>query len=230
MLTRDEAVSFARSAGWASRLPPALQESLLAAARLRTLPAGSRLYAIGDSLGPIYFLARGCLAAEVSPSANPPMKSMLLYPGAWLGEGITASTDRRVGVWATRKSAVLSVDAGDFRRVATRDPELWRHLALLALENHYRTMGLAHDLMIRGGRRRLSAILARLAGLRDEVVPDPLVIDATQAEIAEMANLARSVVSSFLQEMERDGILRLSWGAIEVLSPRVLLGRVEAAA
>jgi CRP/FNR family transcriptional regulator, cyclic AMP receptor protein len=177
----------------------------------------------------MFGLVHGCLAAEVSPSIILPLKSMLLHPGFWLGEGTIAVSHRRVGIWATRQSTVLAIEIGEFRRVASIHPDIWRYLALLALENHYTTMGLAHDLMIRGGRRRLAAILARLAGLRGEVAPDPLVIDATQAEVADIANLARSVVSSFLQEMERDGVLRLRWGNIEVLRADLLLQNAEAA-
>jgi hypothetical protein len=119
------------------------------------------------------------------------------------------------------------LEQGDVRRVASLHSDLWRHLADLALENHYRTMGLAHDLMIRGGRRRFAAIVARLAGLRDDPVPEDLHIDATQAEIADIANLARSVVSTFVQELERDGVLRPKWGMIEVLRPDLLLQRAE---
>lgn len=137
------------------------------------------------------------------------------------------ATSRYVGVYATRESTILQVDDMDVRRIAAVHAELWRYLALLTLENHYRTMALAHDLMIRGGRRRLVALLARMAGLRDEVVPDRLVIDATQSEIADIVNLARSVVSSFLKELERDGILRLNWSSVEVLRPDRLLQLTE---
>lgn len=227
MRTRDEAIEFAAGVGWCTRMPVALRDALLASTRLRLIEAGLRLYAIGDEPGPMYFLARGSLAAEVAPSFVLPQKSMLLYPGAWLAEGPTAVSRRQVGIWATRDSMVLSIELGDFRRVARKHPDIWRFLALLALENHYRTMGLAHDLMIRGGRRRLSAILARMAGLRDEVVPDPLVIDATQSEVADIANLSRSVVSGFLNGMEEDGLLRLCWGGIEILQPDALLQNAE---
>jgi CRP-like cAMP-binding protein len=201
--------------------------SLLAAARLKTYPTGARLCSIGDKPGAMFFLARGCLSAEVSPSVSSPHKCLLLYAGAWMGEGPTTQTFRRVGLVTTRPSSVLLIENVDVRRVASVHSDLWRHLADLALTNHYRTMGLAHDLMIRGGRRRLAAILARLAGLRDDPVPDQLLIDATQMEVAEIANLARSVVSAFLQDLERDGIVRPKWGTIEVLRPDLLLQRAE---
>jgi CRP-like cAMP-binding protein len=176
----------------------------------------------------MFFLAQGCLAAEIAPSISPPHKCMLLYPGSWFAEGPTTVTNRLVGFYATRTSSVVLIETHDLRRVAASHPDTWRYLALLALENHARTMGLAHDLMIRGGRRRLAAILARLAGLRDEVVPNPLFIDATQSEVADIANLARSVVSIFLKEMERDGVVRLTWATIEVLRPDLLLQYAEA--
>jgi CRP-like cAMP-binding protein len=204
-----------------------LADTLLASTRLKTFPAGTRLCAIGDGPGAMFFLAHGCLEAEVSPSVMPPHKCLLLYPGAWIGEGAVTTTARRVGLLSTRPSSVLMIEGGDVRRVASTQPDLWRHLAILALENHYRTMGLAHDLMIRGGRRRFAAILARLAGLREDPVPDQLVIDATQAEVADIANLARSVVSTFVQELDRDGVVRPGWGTIEVLRPDLLLQRAE---
>lgn len=227
MITREDALAFARSTGWSSRLPGELQAELLAAARLRVLAEGTRVYSIGDPPGGLAGVVSGCLAGEAAQSGSPPHKSILLHPGAWIGEGPAAGLDARMtGVWATRKSAVLAIEIADFRRVAATQPEAWRLVALLALENHSRTMGLAQDLMVRGGRQRLLAILARLGGLREECVPDPAVIDATQAEIADIANLSRSVVSRFLQEMEVDGLLRLGRANLEILDPPGLLSRI----
>jgi CRP-like cAMP-binding protein len=230
MITKNQALAFARSTGWSSRLPEDLQAELLAAARLRILAEGTRVYAIGDPPGGLAGLVSGCLAGEAAQSGSPPHKSLLLHPGAWIGEGPAAGLDARIaGIWATRKSAVLAIEIADFRRVAAKQPEAWSRLALLALENHGRTMGLVQDLMVRGGLQRLFAILARLGGLREECVPDPSVIDATQTEIADIANLSRSVVSRFLQEMEADGILRLRRANIEILDPTCLLSSIDRA-
>jgi CRP/FNR family transcriptional regulator, cyclic AMP receptor protein len=228
MQKRDAALEFARRAGWASRLPERTREAFLAAGRLRTISEGERLFSMGEPQGPMLFIAEGCLAAEVAPSIKLPNKCMLLYPGAWLAEGPVMMKSRVVGFYATRPSTILMISEADVRRVASVHADLWRWLALLTLENHYRTMGLAHDLMIRGGRRRFAALLARMAGLRDEVVPNPAIIDATQAEVGELVNLARSVVSTFLKEMERNGILRVHWSTVEILRPDLLLELAQA--
>ena len=224
MITRDEALSFARRTGWSSRLPRPLQADLLDMARLRVLEEGARLYAIGDPPGGLYGLVSGCLAAEAAQSGAPPHKSLLLHPGAWFGAGPVAGLEARViGTWATRPSAVLSIEIADFRRVAAVHPEAWRHIVLLEIENHARTMGLCQDLMVRGGRPRLLAILARLGGLHEKPVPEPAVIDATQDEVADIANLSRSVVSRFLQDMEREGLVRLRRKTIEIVDAGRLL-------
>lgn len=186
------------------------------------------IYSIGDPPGGLFGLVAGCLAAEAAQSGSPPQKALLLHPGAWIGEGPVAGLDARMtGVWATRKSAILGVEIADFRRVASAHPDAWRHLALLALENHGRTIGLAQDLMVRRGRQRLLAILARLGGLREKRVPGPAIIDATQAEVADIANLSRSVVSRFLQELDREGLVRLGRATIEIPEPQRLLANIE---
>lgn len=225
-----QALSFACSVGWSSRLPSDMQQMLFAKARFRVLSEGTRLYAIGDRPGGLVGLVSGCLAAEAAQSYSPPHKSLLLHPGAWTGEGLVAGLEARMtGVWGTRESQILSIEISEFRRVAASHPDVWRHLVLLALETHGRTMGLAHDLMVRGGRQRLIAILARLGELHEEHVPDPAIVDATQTEVSDIANLSRSVVSRFLQEMERDGLLRLGRATIEIPEPQRLLASIERA-
>ena len=76
--------------------------------------------------------------------------------------------------------------------------------------------------MLRGSRTRLAALLLRLAGLRDEHRQEPATIDATQSELAAIANLARSVVSTLLLDMERDGAIHLRRAAVEVLDAEYL--------
>jgi CRP-like cAMP-binding protein len=190
---------------------------------------GAWLYGIDDPPGGIFGIVSGCLAAEVAQSGVAPQKVLLVHPGTWSGAGPVAGLEARIaGFCATRQTEVLFIEIADFRRVAEEQPEAWRHLSLLVLENLGQTIGLAQDLMVRSGRQRLRAILARLAGLHAELVPDPPIIYATQAEVADIANLARSVVSRFLQEMERDGILRPGWGTIEILNPQRLMRGTEA--
>jgi CRP-like cAMP-binding protein len=204
--------------GWLSRIPAPLRSALFDVARIRRYAADEVLFAIGDQPGGLYGLEAGSLALEAAQSDSAPQKGYLVHPGVWFGEGPVAGLEARMlGAWATRPSTVVTIEIAAFRRIAARTPELWRHLALLAIENSGRIIGLAQDLMLRGSRERLAALLARMAGLREAHPPIPPIIDATQSEIAAIANLSRAVVSRLLLEMERDGVVRLRRAGVEVL-------------
>ena len=219
---------FLEETGWLSALPPPLRAGLLDVSRLKRYGAGDRVYGLGDPPGGLYGLEAGCLALEAAQSDSPPQKGFLIHPGTWIGEGPVAGLDARItGAWATRPSKALSIEIAGFRRVAARFPDLWRHLVLLALQNNMRAIGLAQDLMLRGSRQRLAALLARLGGLRDDHRPVPAVVDATQGEIAAIANLSRGVVSRLLLEMEQEGLVQIRRASIEILDPDRLLQERE---
>ena len=214
--------------GWLSELPQPLRAALLDVSWLKRFDAGDRVYGLGDPPGGFYGLEEGCLALEAAQSNSPPQKSYLIHPGTWIGEGPVAGLEARItGAWATRPSKVLSIEIAGFRRVAACAPDLWRHLVLLALQNNMRVIGLAQDLMLRGSRQRLAALLARLGGLRDDHRPVPAVVDATQGEIAAITNLSRGVVSRLLLEMEQEGLVQLRRAGVEILDPDRLLQERE---
>jgi CRP-like cAMP-binding protein len=83
--------------------------------------------------------------------------------------------------------------------------------------------------MASSGRQRLLAILARLGGLREECMQDPAIVDATHAEVADISNLSRSVVTRFLQEFDLEGLVRPGRAAIEIPEPQLLLASIERA-
>lgn len=218
------AVLFLEETGWLFELPPPLRAALLDVSRLKHYDAGDRVYGLGDPPGGLYGLEEGCLALEAAQSDSPPQKGFLIHPGTWIGEGPVAGLEARItGAWATRPSKVLAIEIAGFRRIAAHTPDLWRHLVLLALQNNMRVIGLAQDLMLRGSRQRLAALLARLGGLRDDHRPVPAVVDATQGEIAAIANLSRGVVSRLLLEMEQECLVQLRRASVEILDPDRLL-------
>jgi CRP-like cAMP-binding protein len=224
MATRAEIVAVAQSKGWLSRLPPDRQSAMLDVASVVHLDAGDVLFNVDDRAGRMFGLISGCVAAEAAQSDREPQKGLLLHAVTWFGEGgMSGRPSRLVGIRATRPTTLLAIEADGFRRVADRFPEIWRDLHALAVSHLGDVIGLAEDLMIRSSRDRLAAILVRLAGLRTEEPPDPPTIDATQAEIAAIANLSRSVVSDLLPKMEREGLVSLGRASVTILDADRLL-------
>ena len=219
-----EKIAVLRRIGWLARCPDDIRDALLDACRISRLDAGAPVFHINDPAGGLFGIESGCIAFEAAQSDRPPQMGLLLHPGCWFGEGtLSGRPTRLVGPRATRPTILAAVELKRFRTLAAGRPEIWRYVAELATENTARVIGLAEDLMLRGSRARLAAILVRLAGLRESSPPSPPVIDATQAEIAAVANLSRSMVSVLLHELERSGFIELGRSSISIADPSGLL-------
>lgn len=224
-LRRDD-IAVLNRIGWLSTCPDDIRSALLDIASVLRLEPGAPVFHVGDRPGAFYGIETGCIAFEAAQTDRPPQMGFLLHVGCWFGEGtLSGRHTRLVGARATRPTTLVSVDLAGFRSLAARQPEVWRCVAELATENTSRVIGLAEDLMLRGSSERLTALLVRLAGLREAAPPNPAVIDATQAEIAAVANLSRSTVSSLLHDLERDGLIELGRSTIRVLKPSDLIHR-----
>jgi CRP/FNR family cyclic AMP-dependent transcriptional regulator len=74
------------------------------------------------------------------------------------------------------------------------------------------------DLTIRSAEGRLAAVLLRLCGARLPELGGPAqtVIDVTQSELAQMTNLSRSAVGALLEAYQQRGLVRRSYGRLEI--------------
>lgn len=100
------------------------------------------------------------------------------------------------------------------------DPEAWRWCALLSLRNSLLAVSVADALMIPGARRRMAAILLILAGQADMGRPaGTSPFEASQDELARMANLSRSSTGRLLQAFEAQGLIASGYRQIRVVDP-----------
>jgi CRP-like cAMP-binding protein len=227
-VSERSAKNFLSKNGWLSQMPAEMREAILENCRCINISAGQHLFEVGGPMGAMFGLASGCVAFDAAQTEDMTQKGLLAHPGLWFGNGpIAGLKSRLVGASATRSSTVLALDFADHRRLASSYPEIWRYQLLLQIEITGRVIGLAQDLMRRSSRERLIAILARLAGLTEPDPPKSPTIDATQSEIAMIANLSRTVVSKHLIQLEHDGIVRLKRAMIEVLDAEALFDQIQ---
>ena len=78
--------------------------------------------------------------------------------------------------------------------------------------------------MIRDPVKRCIAILLRLAGCRLALPPtsSSAEIDLSQADIAELANVARTTLNAVLQKLEQTGKLERTYRRIRILAPNAM--------
>ena len=84
------------------------------------------------------------------------------------------------------------------------------------------------DLLLRDPVKRTAALLLRLSGMRSLVFPakSPSPIYLSQEKVGSLVNLSRNSIIPVLQEFERNGYVKVSYGSIEVLDVAGLMGTI----
>ncbi|WP_068119463.1 Crp/Fnr family transcriptional regulator [Tropicimonas marinistellae] len=215
----DGADALLSRADWLSVLPADLAQRVRDAAVRHKCPSGTVFWTYGDKPDGLYGLISGSVRMDTIWSRHGPSMLSTFHAGAWLGEAeFLADSPRITSMSALRSCEYLFIGAKTIETLARERPELWRGIGLLAFEHLSLAVAALDDAMIRSSKARLAAVLVRLCGARLGTAEDSVSseIDVTQSDLAQMANLSRSVVGSHLEEFERNGIIRRSYGRMSV--------------
>ena len=201
----------------------ALSDRILRSCSVHNIPERSYLQRVADNPGGMWGLAEGALSVEMAPGARDPQMSYLLLPPVWVGEGgVIAGSPRLIGLWTTRRSVLLHLPMQRFFEIAKDDPLIWRWVAKVQKQNFERAIGLTDALMVRSSEARVSAVLLHLGGRIGPLAAAPRVLDITQAQLAAIANVSRSVLSPILQALAEKKTIELGHRTITVANPTAL--------
>lgn len=209
--------------GWLAATPPGFRDAVLDRCEPRRFRAGAPIYQTGDPPGGLWGLAAGRIAIEVPSIDRGVLIGHFAGPGYWIGAAPTVLRDqRRVGVVAVRSSVLLHLPIAEFEALAQKDSQAWRWLAVLPIQQSLLATGVASDLMIRDPRRRLVAILLRLAGCRGpSATLEPQDILASQEDLAGIVNLSRTSLGEMLRDLEPRGLIARRYRRIAIDAARM---------
>jgi CRP/FNR family transcriptional regulator len=191
----------------------------------RTYESGEAVFREGDSGDTCYVVREGSVRVTRRHSDGRVITLAELRPGAIFGElAMFGGETRSASVEALERTRALAILSGDMRRIMLQHPEI----AVKMLE------GLADRL--RGANERIarqsfqtvagrvaSALLSQVKARSDDGEPgNDTVIEATQAEIAQLAGASRESASRFLAKLERAGLITTGRGRVVVHDPESL--------
>jgi CRP-like cAMP-binding protein len=208
--------------GWLSMTPPSFQSAVLDRCRLRRFGAGEVIYALGDPPGGMFGLVAGSVGITVSPWMRSPYIGHFARLGSWFGEAAAVTgMPRMVGLAATRETDMLHLPMQAINEIVGRDPAAWRMFAIVSLDHLEVAIGACDDLMIRDHVKRCVAVLLRLGGCRGRTPAgvSAVEIDASQEDIAALANVARTTLSGVLRKLDASGHLELEYRRIRIMAP-----------
>ncbi|UTW06106.1 Crp/Fnr family transcriptional regulator [Pseudomonas benzenivorans] len=207
---------------WFAALPAALQDSLLALARVQRLEPGQRLFRRGDAPSGLYAVLEGAVRIGAVNRAGKEALLSLVEAPAWFGEiALFDGQPRTHDAVAEGASTLLLVPQAELLALLRDEPRHWRDFALLMSQKLRLTFTALEEMSLLPAAPRLARRLLLIAENYGEGEPRR-VLHLAQEQLALMLALSRQTTNQILKELETRGIVRLSYGEIELLDlPRL---------
>lgn len=194
------------------------RRAVLARMHRRTFRRGDVLFHEGDPADTLHLVAEGRVMARRTTPLGDSAALRVIGPGRALGDvALAAGPSRRSStVTALEPTVTLTISFADFRELMAEYPTIRDQLeTLLSARVRRLSDHLLEALFLPSDRR----LVHRLLDLCQQYGPDraSVVVPLTQNDLSELAGAARPTTNRVLRGLERDGLLRLHRGRIEVL-------------
>lgn len=232
MLKNDIAAhsAFLVNNGWLAHCSRDFAESFMAHCHWRHVPAGTGIQHAGESGATVTGIAHGNAVLTTSLSSPDSPTMHVMTPGEWFGYVPLFIGGTRPNSIVARTDMVLaSMSQVEVEALLAPRPEWWRDVGALGIIYANGAIGIAADMMIRESRRRCAATLLQIANCRhaDPLGPQPVSTPLSQEELAAIANLSRTSISSILRDFENAGLIKLGYRSFTLIQPGKLRDLVD---
>ena len=191
----------------------------------RTFERGEMIFREGDPGEALYVVRSGSVSIRRDHPDGRTLALAELRPASMFGE-LAAFGDevRSATAEALEATALVAILGADMRRVMRSDPEIaLKMLAALAARVRRLNDRLAAQSFQTVPGRVAGALLLQVMARQDEGAGQhEVLVEATQAEIAQLAGTSRESASRFLATLEREGVVALGRGKVTVHDPERL--------
>lgn len=214
-----------RSDIWFSQVPQAMADALLSQALIKTLRDGETLFRRGEAVDGLYAVLEGGLhITGVTRDGREAVLSLIEAP-MWFGEiALFDRLPRTHDAVAEGATTLLFLPLSALDALLDANPIYWRHFGVLMAFKVRMAFIALEDLAIVQPAERLARRLVWLtycAVTGGEMGRRRLTIKQTQ--LALMMSLSRQTVNQLLRALEQRGVIRLSYGLIDVLDTQALV-------
>jgi CRP-like cAMP-binding protein len=212
--------------GWFAETPPEFRRDFLALARRQAYAAGSTIFLAGEAGKDMFGLHSGVITLE-SPAVHPDAALMhMMWPGEWFGTfSVLLGKGRRLSAFARTDVILLRIPGDELKELLRIRPQWYAELSRDAVHGIDVAMQMAADLLIHGSSARCAAVLLRLAGRRWASGPEadlPIVIPASQEELAVHCNVSRNTFSRVVKDLAIRGLVALGYRSLTLNNPAQL--------
>lgn len=215
-----------RTGQWFSHLPRPLQDELLNHAQVRRLQSGERLFHRGDQPCGLYAVVEGAMRVGAVSVNGKEALLTLVEPPYWFGEiSLFDGQPRTHDAFAEGPTVLLHVAQSALNAMLQRQPAYWRDFALLMSQKLRLAFIALEQISLLPATPRLAQRLLMIADNYGEGDPRR-VLHLAQEQLALMLAISRQTTNQILKELQAQGIVRLTYGEIEIVD----LERLQAVA
>lgn len=195
-------------------LEPRLQDELRDRSPVQNFSDDQIIQQKGESAKGFWLIEEGSVAVGQFLPQGEFRGAALLGPGDSWGElAMFAKRPRIVDAISRGKSLVRHIGESDFNSVLARHPEAMRDLLASLSWQMQQLIDVVSGIRRGSAVPRIAGMLLTLAGETERATS----IAITQQELGEQLGLTRATINIALREFERQGAIRRSYGAVEVL-------------
>lgn len=211
-----------REGNWFNALPAELQDALLASAQVQRLTASQVLFRRGDKPCGLYAVVEGGMRIGAVNAAGKEALLTLVEPPYWFGEiSLFDGQPRTHDAFAESPCTLLHLPQTNLLALLEQQPQYWRDFALLMSQKLRLAFITLEEMSLLPAAPRLARRLLLIAENYGEGEPRR-VIHLPQEQLALMLAISRQTTNQILKELQSLGILRLTYGEIEILDlPRL---------
>jgi CRP-like cAMP-binding protein len=216
----DRRAIFAEHAFFRGLAPGALDE-LVARSRIERCRRGKTIFRRGSAGSAMMAVLSGSVKICTTSSGGKEAVLNVIGPGQVFGEiAVLDGGPRTADAVALVDSDILVVDRRDFMPVVRAHPDLAQRLLEVLCSRLRKTSEQLEDAFFLDIAGRLAKTLLRPAA--GATGGRPIVAVLTQRELGEMIGTSRETINKQLHAWQRQGIVRVKKGEIEVRRPDVL--------
>ncbi|MDE1139389.1 Crp/Fnr family transcriptional regulator [Paraburkholderia tropica] len=203
---------------WFAAAPAPLRAALRAAGRVRVLRAGERLFLRGDAADGLYCVLDGAMRVGAASMTGREALLAVVGPAHWFGEiALFDAGVRTHDAYAERDSTLFHVPSAPLAALLAATPAYWHAFGLLLAQKLRFAFDAIEESALLPAAARVARRLLVLAADHGGTQSARRVVNVPQEDLALMLALSRQTVNQILRQFERDGLVQLRYGEIEIV-------------
>lgn len=209
---------------WYSQLEPSFQQFILEHSHMLEVLKDQSIFLSGDTFNGLYAVLEGAVRLGYIDIQGKEAIAAIAEPIMWFGEiSLVDQQPRSHDAIAVQKSVILHLPSANLQLLLQQHPQFWFHIAQLTSQKLRFAFLELISFQTQNIKQRLAQrLLFILNGYGNHLSIEQNSIHLSQEQLAQMLVCSRQTVNQELQELEKQGVLKVAFRKIEILDFNLL--------